>query len=100
LLFDSSGNHNNIQAVLEVSTAANKGLYTRMKEDELMGSALDDLMKDKYEEHERIGRAQGLEQERLSSVRNVMRSFKVSAEKAMESLGIPKSEYKKYLTML
>ncbi|MBO6129830.1 MAG: hypothetical protein J6P79_13200 [Pseudobutyrivibrio sp.] len=73
-----------------------------------MGSALDDLMRDKYEEHERIGRAQGLEQgleqgieqERLSSVRNVMRSFKVFAEKAMESLGIPKSEYMKYLTML
>ena len=90
--------------MLEVSTAANKGVYTRMKEDELMGSALDDLMKDKYEEHERIGRAQGLEQgieqERLSFVRNVMRSFKVLAEKAMESLGIPKSEYKKYLTML
>ena len=75
-----------------------------MKEDELMGSALDDLMRDKYEEHERIGREQGIEQgieqERLSSVRNVMRSFKVSAEKAMESLGIPKSEYKKYLAML
>lgn len=29
-----------------------------------------------------------------------MKSFKLSAEQAMESLGIPKSEYKKYLTML
>ncbi|MBE5917155.1 MAG: hypothetical protein E7273_09990, partial [Pseudobutyrivibrio ruminis] len=34
LALDSPGDRNNIQAVLEVSTAANKGLYTRMKEDE------------------------------------------------------------------
>ena len=103
-MYASPGDRNNIQAVLEVSTAANMGLYSRIKEDDIMGSALDDLMKDKYEEHERIGIEkgieQGIEQERLSSVRNVMRSFKVSAEKAMESLGIPKSEYNKYLTML
>ena len=49
---------------------------------------------------EEKGFKQGVEQERLSAVRNLMKSLKLSAEQAMESLGIPKSEYKKYLTML
>ena len=46
------------------------------------------------------GIEQGIEQERISAVRNLMKSLKLSAEQAMDSLGIPKSEYKKYLTML
>jgi len=57
-----------------------------------MGSALDYLMREKYESVR--------DQERLNLIRNAMNSFKVSAEVAMESLGIPKSEFKKYLMML
>lgn len=46
------------------------------------------------------GIAQGVEKERLESIKNIMRSFKVTAEKAMESLGIPEGEYEKYLSKL
>lgn len=94
--YESQGDRNNIQAVLEVSAAANLNLFDRIKEDDLMGSALDYLMKEKYEEHEKIVR----DQERLNAIRKIMNNFHVTAEGAMESLGIPKSEFKKYMMML
>jgi len=46
------------------------------------------------------GIEQGKDQARLVLVRNVMKSLKVSAEKAMETLGIPESDYDKYLSRL
>lgn len=46
------------------------------------------------------GRLEGIEENKVESIRMVMQNFKVTAEQAMEGLGIPKSEYKKYLTML
>ncbi|WP_170830909.1 hypothetical protein [Pseudobutyrivibrio sp. ACV-2] len=55
---------------------------------------------DAHEEGRAEGREEGREEERLVSVKNVMRSFKVTAEQAMESLGIPEGEYEKYLSKL
>ncbi len=52
------------------------------------------------EEGRAEGRTEGREQERLASVKSIMRSFKVTAEQAMESLGIPEGEYEKYLSKL
>ena len=46
------------------------------------------------------GMEQGIEQVRLESIRNVVKGFNVTAEKAMESLGIPESDYDKYLSKL
>ncbi|MBE5970051.1 MAG: Rpn family recombination-promoting nuclease/putative transposase [Lachnospiraceae bacterium] len=46
------------------------------------------------------GMEQGMKQERLESIRNVVKGFNVTAEKAMESLGIPESDYDKYLSRL
>ena len=46
------------------------------------------------------GMEQGIEQARLESIRNVVKGFNVTAEKAMESLGIPESDYDKYLSRL
>lgn len=45
-------------------------------------------------------REEGREESLSRAIRSIMQSFKVSAEQAMESLGIPKTEYKKYMTML
>ena len=42
------------------------------------------------------GRDEGL----LESVRNVMKNLKMSSEQAMQSLGIPESDYPKYLSRL
>ncbi|MBQ7148638.1 MAG: hypothetical protein IJR96_07780 [Pseudobutyrivibrio sp.] len=46
------------------------------------------------------GLKQGQEQTLLSSIRNVMQNFNVTAEQAMKSLEIPKEDYDKYLHML
>lgn len=46
------------------------------------------------------GRAEGKENERMSSIRAIMKNAGYSAEKAMELLGIDKSLWKKYLSLL
>lgn len=46
------------------------------------------------------GKEEGMEKERLSSIRNVMASFKISAEEAMDALKIPKSDQNKYMSKL
>ena len=37
---------------------------------------------------------------RIESIRNLMKNLKLTAEKAMEALGIPKTDYEKYKSML
>ncbi len=46
------------------------------------------------------GKAQGREEEKISSLRSMMKNLKISAEEAMESLDIPKSERSKYMAKL
>ena len=36
----------------------------------------------------------------VDSIKNIMKNMKMSAEQAMDAVGIPKSEHKKYMTML
>ena len=36
----------------------------------------------------------------VDSIKNIMKNMKMSAEQAMDAIGIPESEHKKYLTML
>jgi hypothetical protein len=94
------GDRNNISAVLRVSVDANQSVYDRIKEDETMGDALRELMKDELEEARANGIEQGIEQGReqgreeglLSSVGNLMKSMHLSAEEAMKALGIPKEK--------
>ena len=49
---------------------------------------------------ERKALEKGREEERISSIRNVMNSLKTTAEKAMDILGIPASEQGRYSSML
>ena len=46
------------------------------------------------------GRVEGRDEGLLESVRNVMKNLKMSSEQAMQSLGIPESDYPKYLSRL
>ncbi len=46
------------------------------------------------------GKLEGIEENKVETIHILMKNLKYSAEKAMETLDIPKSEYKKYLTML
>ena len=52
------------------------------------------------QEGRKEGREEGQEEERLISVRNIMKNLKMTAEQAMEAIGIPESEYSKYMPLL
>ena len=46
------------------------------------------------------GRREGIEQNRIESIKNIMESFKVTAQQAMEALKIPVADQAKYLAKL
>ncbi|SFH99157.1 conserved hypothetical protein (putative transposase or invertase) [Pseudobutyrivibrio sp. OR37] len=46
------------------------------------------------------GREEGRQEAAVSNIRNLMKNMKLTAEQAMEALGIDKSEFSKYMTML
>lgn len=46
------------------------------------------------------GRAEGIEEDSIIHIRNIMSNLKLTAEQAMEALGIAKSDYNKYINML
>lgn len=54
------------------------------------------IAKEEYD----FGREEGREEVRTSSIRSIMKNFKVTAEEAMDKLDIPKSERSKYMAML
>ena len=109
---ETQGDSNNFDAVLDAVLLANPNIIEKMKEDKSMGAVLDgvldEIMKDKYEMYEKRGREegmecgieQGIEQTRVISVKNLMKNLKLTAEQAMDALGIQKSEYSKYMRML
>ena len=90
----------NADAILQVSVSANKTIYNRIKEEDTMCDALRDLMKDEIEEEVKEKTTKAVVEERISIIRTQMKNLKWSAEKVMESMGIPKSEYPNYMKML
>ena len=86
----------NADAILQISVSANKTIYDKVKEEEAMCDALRDLMKDEIEDEKK----KAIKEERMATIRALMKNLKCSAEKAMESMGIPKSEYPDYMKML
>ena len=94
--YEDAEDKHNIAAVLEVCFSANDDLYRKIKEDYSMSERVKSLLEQEYEERENLG----IEKGKTDSVRNLMKNLKLTAEQAMEALGIPKSEFEKYMTML
>ena len=46
------------------------------------------------------GREEGIDQSRIESIKSLMRTLKLSAQQAMDALGIPLSEQSRYLSKL
>ncbi|GEM_PF-3447786 len=46
------------------------------------------------------GEARGEVKGRIKDIKMIMQNFNLTAEQAMEALGVPKSDYKKYLSKL
>jgi hypothetical protein len=116
--FQTQGDKNNVDSILQVSVKANRPIYEMVREDLKMCEALRELMKDEIDAEVAKGMERGIEQgmergieqgmerglERgiLSSINNLMCSTKMTAEQAMEALMIPKNKrdfyYSKLLT--
>jgi flagellar biosynthesis/type III secretory pathway protein FliH len=96
--FETQGDKNNVDSILQVSVKANRPIYEMVREDLKMCEALRELMKDEIDAEVAKGLERGIEQgleqglERgiLSSINNLMCSTKMTAEQAMEALLIPK----------
>ena len=70
--------------------------YDTREEKVDMCKAIDDMRKESKEE----GRTEGIESNRLESIRNVMDGLKYTAQQAMELLRIPAADQPKYLAKL
>ena len=90
--YTEQGDRENADAVLQVSVSVNKELYERIRSDEAMCQALRELMKDDFDRTEKVTE----QQTKVLDIKNVMESFGVSLEKAMESLKIPSDQRSMY----
>ena len=102
----------NVGAVLQVSAAANRSLFEKLRKETQMGDVLKEIMHEEIEAGYAKGRAEGLsqgranglsegrERERLASIRSLMDTLKLSAQDAMDALKISVQDQKRYLTML
>ena len=80
-----------------LNTVAGSRLKFDTKEDKIdMCQAIEEMRQDSRNE----GIAQGIEQGRLESIRNLMVSLKCTAQQAMDLLQIPASDQSKYLAKL
>ena len=80
-----------------INTVTGSRLKFDTKEDKIdMCQAIEEMRQDSRNE----GIAQGIEQGRLESIRNLMISLKCTAQQAMNFLMIPASDQSKYLAKL
>lgn len=108
-LIDSVGrsapdDRNNISAILDVSVAANIPIYDKVRRSLVMCDALRELMKDELVKERKEGRTEGklegIHESMLKSLTNVMKSFSVDADKAMDALHIPMEDREIYRSQL
>jgi len=86
------GERSNIDAVLQVSVSENVELFEKIRRDERMCQALKELMKEEIAEE----RAD----EKVIDIKHLMKNMKMTAEQAMNALGIPVTDQSKYSAML
>ena len=59
---------------------------------ELMCKAMEEMREESYQK--------GIEQNRLESIKNIMKNLKLTVHQAMDALGIPADDQPKYLAKL
>lgn len=98
------GDLHNIDAMLQVSVTANNEVYEIIRGDDIMCQALQDLMKDEIDKKVADGRADEriiVEQNKdINAIKNLMKNLKLSAEQAMDALGISQEARGMYLSKL
>lgn len=95
------GDKNNIEAVLQVSIAANQELYDEIRRNSIMCDALRQLLNEEIEEEKRNAvqnERQRAEQETLlETIKKLMTNLKMTADQAMSAIDIPiekRAEYR------
>lgn len=86
--FSSPESLNNVDAVLQASVSANYDIYEEVRRDSIMCQALRELMKDEIETE--INEAEN--RVKLEAIKDIMESFIVTAEQAMDALKIPQAK--------
>lgn len=102
------GDRNNIEAVLQVSVAANQQLYNEIRRDWIMWDVLKELMREEIEEEKRNAVESAIqktarETERSTSVgiiKNLMANLKLTADQAMSAINIPAEKWEEYRAKL
>lgn len=75
-------------------------MFALLSDEELKEAYGDYRHRQGVEEGRKEGIEQGIEQSKISDIKNLMKNLKLTAEQAMEALGIDKCEFSKYMSML
>ena len=93
---ETQGDVNNANAVLQVSSIANKTLYSRIRRDDTMCQALMEIMKEEVDE--RVKAATDITME--NNIRNIMDTLHLTADEAMDALKIPEEKRMQFVVKL
>jgi len=100
----SSGDRENIDAILQASVGANFELYDELRRRDEMCEALRRLMKDEIEEEIELkyseGRQEGIHYGNVAALRNIMSKLSYTAEQAMDLLEIPQPQRESFVKQL
>ena len=109
------GDRNNIEAVLQVSIAANQGLYDEIRRNSVMCDALRELMREEIEEEKRNAvdsavqsavqdavqsMVQETEQTILEIIKSLMNNLNLTADQAMSAMNISTEKQAEYRAKL
>ncbi|HAL03280.1 MAG TPA: hypothetical protein DCP07_07965 [Lachnospiraceae bacterium] len=90
--------------VFDQNIPATKLLISTKKGRQIMCEAVEKYAKEQYEigisKGKDIGQKKGKKEGKIESIRALMNNLNFTAEQAMESLDIPKTEYSKYKSKL
>ena len=101
------GDRNNIEAVLQVSIAANQGLYDEIRRNSVMCDALRELMREEIEEEKRNAvdsavqsavqsMVQEAEQTMLEMIKSLMNNLNLTADQAMSAMNFSVEKQAEY----
>ena len=92
ITFSTPEDQNNASAVLNVSSEANEKTFKRIRRDNVMGGAMKRIMKEDIE--------QAKQETTVDHLKDIMKAFGVTIEKAMDSLNIPSDQRANYINLV
>ena len=95
--YETPGDRNNANAVLQVSSTANKSLFDEIRRDKKMCQALMEIMHEEVQQEcDKAAKESSIATIRMN-IKSLMKNMHLTAEQAMDALNIPASERSLYL---